>query len=217
VETGQDSFWVVIAECLKAMFEGYKFALLSKSPRRALLLQEMGLEFQVVKPGIDEVCPDGTPALEVPSCLSRQKALACQDLLGEDVVKIAADTVVIIDGEILGKPKDKTEAVEMLRKLSGRANQVVTGVTVAWKDKLSVFSEVTDVKFAVLSDEEINFYIDQYRPYDKAGAYGIQEWIGLIGIEAIHGCYYNVMGLPVSRLYRELKKMLTDSAFAEKY
>lgn len=182
-----------------------------------MLLQEMGLEFQVVKPGIDEVCPDGTLALEAPSCLSRQKALACQDTIGEDVVKIAADTVVIIDGEILGKPKDKAEAVEMLRKLSGRTNQVVTGVTVAWKDKLSVFSEVTDVKFAVLSDEEINFYIDQYRPYDKAGAYGIQEWIGLTGIESIHGCYYNVMGLPVSRLYRELKKMLAGSAFAEKY
>lgn len=192
------------------MFDKYKFALLSKSPRRAKLLRETGLEFQIVKPETDEVYPKGLSPLEVPSYLSGQKVQACQGLLGKETVKIAADTVVIVDGEILGKPKDKADAHSMLHKLSDRSHQVVTGVTVAWKDRLFVFSEITDVKFSSLCDKEINFYIDNYRPYDKAGAYGIQEWIGLIGVEAIHGCYYNVMGLPVSRLYCELKVLLTD-------
>ncbi len=155
---------------------------------------------------VDESYPSDMPAEEVAVYLSGVKAEAYKDLLADDEIIITADTVVIIDDRILGKPADRDDAIAMLKSLSGRRHKVVTGVTVTTKDRSISFDETTAVEFALLSDDEINHYIDTFKPYDKAGAYGIQEWIGAVGIKGIEGCYYNVMGLPVHTLYHRLKK-----------
>lgn len=184
-----------------------KILLASGSPRRRELLAMIAPDFAVT-PGrdVDESYPSDIPAEKVAEYLSKVKADAYIDLLDDDEIIITADTVVIIDGRILGKPAGRDDAVAMLRSLSGRRHKVVTGVTVTARDRSVSFDETTVVEFAPLSDDEIDAYVDTFRPYDKAGAYGIQEWIGAVGIKGIEGCYYNVMGLPVHTLYHRLKE-----------
>lgn len=182
--------------------------LASKSPRRRELLKMLDIPFKIVEvKDVDEIYPESLECESVPEYLSKLKASACNGIIMENDILITADTVVIIDNEILGKPGDRDEAEEMLRKLSGRTHKVVTGVTLSSKEKAKSFSVKTDVTFADISDEEIKYYVEKYRPLDKAGAYGIQEWIGAVGIKCINGSFYNVMGLPVHQLYNELKTM----------
>ena len=184
-----------------------KILLASGSPRRRELLAMIAPGFAVAPcRDVDESYPSDIPAEKVAEYLSKVKADAYIDLLADDEIIITADTVVIIDGRILGKPAGRDDAVAMLRSLSGRRHKVVTGVTVTARDRSISFDETTVVEFAPLSDDEIDAYVDTFRPYDKAGAYGIQEWIGAVGIKGIEGCYYNVMGLPVHTLYHRLKE-----------
>lgn len=180
----------------------------SGSPRRRELLEMMGVDFKVIKiKDVDEVYPAGMPAEEVPVYLSRLKASAYRNELRPGQVLVTADTVVILDGKILGKPVDEAEAEEMLRRLSGHTHDVVTGVTLTTTEGCRCFSEKTGVTFCCLDDEEIKDYVMRFRPLDKAGAYGVQEWIGAVGVTGMSGCFYNVMGLPTSALYRELKEL----------
>jgi septum formation protein len=188
------------------MLENYHIILASNSPRRRELLGGLGLTFDVrVIPGIDESYPEGLPPAEIPVFIARRKAGAYISGMKANDLIITADTVVVLDGGILEKPCDREDAVRMLKKLSGRTHTVVTGVVVTAAHRQTVFSVASDVVFAALDDDEINYYVDTHHPYDKAGAYGIQEWIGYVGVQAIHGSFYNVMGLPVQRLYQELK------------
>ena len=181
--------------------------LASNSPRRKELLAGLGMPFEVrVMDGIDESYPEDLPVSEVALYIAGKKADAYREKMADDELIITADTVVIVDDEILGKPHDKADAIRMLKLISGRTHQVTTGVCLLSKKQESRFSVTTDVTFKALSDEEINYYIDTYKPFDKAGAYGIQEWIGYIGVTGLNGSYYNVMGLPVQRIYTELKK-----------
>lgn len=180
--------------------------LASNSPRRRELLSGLGLQYEVrTLPGLDESYPDGLPMKEIPQYISREKAAAYT--IGADELLITADTIVWLDGEVLGKPGDEAEARRMLRKLSGKTHQVVTGVTLTTSSAQHSFASVSQVTFAHLTDAEIDHYVTCYHPLDKAGAYGIQEWIGYIGVTAIEGSYFNVMGLPVQRLYTELKRL----------
>ena len=184
----------------------YKIVLASKSPRRQELLRGMGVHFVTITKETPEDYPD-MPFEKVPEYLSRQKSLAfIDDELPENFLLITADTVVIAENEILGKPTDKADALRMLQLLSGRTHHVVTGVTVRSKDKMITFSATSQVTFASLDMEEMEHYVDQYQPYDKAGAYGIQEWIGYVGISGLQGSFYNVMGLPTRKLYQTLKE-----------
>lgn len=186
----------------------YKVILASNSPRRKELLSGLGLEYEVkVMPGIDETYPDTLPTEEVPVYIAREKAEAYRKSIAEDELIITADTVVCIDGEVLGKPADEAEAHAMLRKLAGRTHLVITGVCLTTTQFQKSFAAVTEVTFDQLTDEEISFYVEKYRPFDKAGAYGVQEWIGYVGVTGMNGSFYNVMGLPVQRLYQELKKL----------
>lgn len=187
--------------------------LASNSPRRRELLSGLGLEYEVrTIQGLDESYPEGLPMEEIPQYISRKKAEAYS--IGADELLITADTIVYLDGEVLGKPANEAEAKQMLHKLSGKTHQVVTGVTLKAslqtsppEEKLYSFASVSQVTFAQLSDAEIDYYVTHYHPLDKAGAYGIQEWIGYIGVTSIQGSYFNVMGLPVQRLYSEMKKL----------
>lgn len=184
----------------------YNIVLASNSPRRKELLSGLDLQFTVnVMADIDESYPDTLAPSVVPVYLAEKKAEAYLITLQDNDLLITADTVVCTETEILGKPACKEEAVEMLRKLSGKEHQVVTGVAVTTMDKMESFAAVTSVLFDVLSEEEIEYYVEKYRPYDKAGSYGIQEWIGYIGVKSINGSYFNVMGLPVQKLYTVLK------------
>lgn len=184
----------------------YNIILASNSPRRKELLSGLDLQFTVnVMADIDESYPDTLAPSVVPVYLAEKKAEAYLITLQDNDLLITADTVVCTETEILGKPACKEEAVEMLRKLSGKEHQVVTGVAVTTTNKIESFAAVTSVLFDVLSDEEIEYYVEKYRPYDKAGSYGIQEWIGYIGVKSINGSYFNVMGLPVQKLYTVLK------------
>ena len=179
-----------------------KIILSSNSPRRKELLAGLGVDFEVrVLKGVDERYPDDIPLNEVPLYIAIEKASAYT--VAKDELVVTADTVVIVDNEILGKPKDRAEAYGMLRKISGKTYQVVTGVCLTTIDDQRSFTVTTDVEFKELSDNEIYYYIDKYRPFDKAGAYGIQEWIGYVGVLSLKGSYYNVMGLPVQRIYEE--------------
>lgn len=179
-----------------------KIILSSNSPRRKELLAGLGVDFEVrVLKGVDERYPDDIPLNEVPLYIAIEKASAYT--VAKDELVVTADTVVIVDNEILGKPKDRDEAYGMLRKISGKTHQVVTGVCLTTIDDQRSFTVTTDVEFKELSDNEIYYYIDKYRPFDKAGAYGIQEWIGYVGVLSLKGSYYNVMGLPVQRIYEE--------------
>jgi len=186
--------------------ENYRIVLASKSPRRQQLLADLGIDFETEIHEVDEVFPEGLPMEEIPQYLARLKAEPFVETLKEKDLVITSDTIVYVDGEVLGKPADYEEAVAMLQKLSGRRHEVVTGVCLTSTTKDVSFASVTDVFFKELSQEEIDYYITHYKPYDKAGAYGIQEWIGYIGIERIEGSYFNVMGLPVQHLYEELSK-----------
>lgn len=182
----------------------YKIILASNSPRRRELLGGLGIGFEVrVLKDIDESFPTNLPALEVAQYIAEKKAAAYTASDGELI--LTADTIVVVDEEILGKPHDAADARSMLRLLSGRTHQVVTGVCLHAADKRRSFSVVSDVEFKQLSEEEIAYYVDRYRPFDKAGAYGIQEWIGYIGVTSLRGSYFNVMGLPIQRIYEELR------------
>lgn len=184
----------------------YKVLLASKSPRRRELLEQLRIPFNVVNTGgIDESYPEDMPAESVPRYIADRKADAYLKRFESNELIITADTLVICDGEILGKPHNYDEAVAMLQKLSGRTHQVITGVSISTLEKRTTFSTVTDVTFAPLSDEVITYYVENFLPFDKAGAYGIQEWIGCVAVQEIKGSFYNVMGLPVHQLYMELK------------
>ncbi|MDE6144308.1 MAG: Maf family nucleotide pyrophosphatase [Muribaculaceae bacterium] len=186
--------------------QNYRILLASKSPRRRELLQQLRIPFKVITiGGIDESFPDTIPLLEVPQYISEVKADAYQEKITTDELVITADTMVICDDRILGKPKNPADAADMLRLLSGRIHHVATGVTISTKEKRTSFTTVSEVTFAELTEEEINYYVENYIPLDKAGAYGIQEWIGAVAVSSIKGSFYNVMGLPVHRLYQELK------------
>lgn len=188
---------------------GRRLLLASHSPRRRELLTMLDLPFEIADSiEVDETYSPDMPVEDVPAYLSQKKGDAYCSRLKEDEIVITADTVVIIDGKILGKPKDEADAIEMLKTLSGRSQIVVTGVSLTDSTHRHTFSVSTEVRFASLSDTEIRYYVEKYRPLDKAGAYGIQEWIGAIGIEGISGSFYNVMGLPVHRLYNELKRFV---------
>lgn len=184
-----------------------KIILASNSPRRRELLKGLDIDFETdVKKGIEESYPGNLPVEEIPQYIAREKALAYK--VEKDEVLLTADTIVVLDGEIMGKPHDTTDAHRMLRELSGRTHKVITGVCLTTAGKQKVFAETTAVTFRELSDSEIDYYISHYRPFDKAGAYGIQEWIGYVGVRRIEGSFYNVMGLPVERVYEELKALL---------
>lgn len=185
----------------------YKLVLGSASPRRKELMSGAGLEFSIRLADIDESnFPQFNDPADVPIYLSKQKADALFNTLANDELLITADTVVIIDGDIMGKPADRAEAIAMLKRLSGSTNKVVTGVTLMSKEKYESFNVETDVHFRELSDQEIEYYVDTYKPFDKAGAYGIQEWIGYVGITGIEGSFYNVMGLPIQSIFVKLKE-----------
>ncbi len=187
----------------------YKIILASNSPRRRELLAGLDIDFEVkVLPDIDESYPADMPALETAEFIARKKAEAYKQQMADDELIITADTVVIVGDEVLGKPADADEAAAMLRKLSGRSHHVVTGVCLTTVHQHVHFSVRTDVTFKPLSEAEIDYYIKKYQPFDKAGAYGIQEWIGYIGCTGLNGSYYNVMGLPVQRIYTELQKII---------
>jgi septum formation protein len=181
--------------------------LASRSPRRRYLLHQLGLEFTEVSAEVDESYPEGLWPDEVARYIAEKKAAYFDDLLkdGNNVV-ITADTLVVIGEQIIGKPEDREHAIKMLKMLSGRMHRVVTGVTICSQEKKVTFTDWTDVHFKELSDDEIGYYVDHFHPYDKAGAYGAQEWIGYIAITRIDGSYFNVMGLPVQRLYEELSR-----------
>lgn len=186
-----------------------RIILASNSPRRRELLGGLGYTYEVrVLDGIDESYPETLSGSDVAAYISRVKADAYRKTMADDELIITADTIVCLDDKVLGKPADENEAVAMLRSLSGRTHQVYTGVTIVTVEESSTFVSRSDVTFAALTEEEILHYVSQYRPMDKAGAYGIQEWIGYVGVERIEGSYFNVMGLPVQRLYTELRKYL---------
>ena len=183
----------------------YKIILASNSPRRRELLGGLGIDFTVkVIGGIDESWPHDLKGEDIPLYISREKAAPYKATIAPDELVITADTIVHVDGEVLGKPADEADAKRMLRMISGRWHEVITGVTLMTAEREHSFAVTTKVKFCNLSDSEIDYYIKNYAPMDKAGAYGIQEWIGYVGVEAIEGSYFNVVGLPVQRLYREL-------------
>lgn len=186
----------------------YHIILASNSPRRKELLSGLGLEYEVrTMPDIDESYPDTLEGEEIPVYISSQKASAYLNALKDNELLITADTIVWLDGRVLGKPVDEADAHQMLRDLSGHTHQVITGVTLATTTFQRSFASVSQVTFAHLAEEEIKYYVSHYHPMDKAGSYGVQEWIGFIGVERIEGSYFNVMGLPVQRLYKELKAL----------
>jgi septum formation protein len=183
-----------------------KIILASQSPRRKQLLEWAEVPFDIVVKETDESYPDELAVEEVAIHIAMQKALAVQKDLPAGSVILAADTIVVLGDRIIGKPKNKEDAVAILADLSGQKHKVITGVCILQNEKEIHFADVTEVVFHELSAEQIAFYIDKYKPYDKAGAYAIQEWIGVVGIKSVHGDFYNVMGLPVSRVVRELEK-----------
>lgn len=184
----------------------YHILLASKSPRRRELLSELRIPFNAISMGgIDETYPDTLPPCDVPQYIADRKADAyLKNISGNEMI-ITADTLVILGDKILGKPHGKAEALDMLRALSGVTHKVVSGVCIVTADRRTSFTSTTDVTFAKLTEKEIEYYIENFFPFDKAGAYGIQEWIGCIAVESIDGSFYNVMGLPIHRLYQELK------------
>jgi septum formation protein len=184
----------------------YKIILASNSPRRKELLAGIDVPFEVrVMDGIDESYPDTLPIQDIAEYIAKKKATAYRETMASDELVITADTIVVLGSKVMGKPHDANEASSMLRQLSGQTHQVITGVTLTTKERQMSFSVETDVTFKNLSDEEIDYYVTHYRPFDKAGAYGIQEWIGHIGVTGMSGSYFNVMGLPVQRIYEALK------------
>jgi septum formation protein len=178
--------------------------LASSSPRRQYLMTEAGFVFKVQKPDVEETFPDDMPVEDVAVYLAKKKAAFFQRTISDEIV-ITADTIVVLQSKILNKPATREEAISMLSSLSGNVHTVITGVCILSAEKEIKFQDHTKVMFKRLSSEEIAFYVDHYKPYDKAGAYGAQDWIGMVGVESIHGSYFNVMGLPIHRVYQELK------------
>ena len=186
----------------------YKIVLASNSPRRKELLGGLGVKFEVrTLSGIDESYPEDLRGEDIPKYISGKKAEAYCAVMADDELIITADTIVYDNEMVLGKPKDDADAKRMLRQSSGHAHDVITGVSIVTKEKTVQFASTSKVYFSELTDEEIDYYVDNYKPFDKAGAYGIQEWIGYVGVTRIEGSYFNVMGLPVQRLYTELKRL----------
>ena len=185
----------------------YKIILASNSPRRKELLAGLDVQFEVrIIPGIDESYPETLPTMEIAEYIAQKKAKAYRETMADDELIITADTIVVLDDKVLGKPKDAEEARCMLHALSGKTHQVVTGVVLTTKELQKHFSVVSNVTFKTLSDNEIDYYVDTYKSMDKAGAYGIQEWIGYVGVTRLEGSYFNVMGLPVQRIYEAMKE-----------
>ena len=188
--------------------EKYKVILASGSPRRRELMAGLGVNYEVrILPDVDESYPDTLQGVERPLYIAKEKADAYIPMMQPDELIITADTIVWLDGKVLGKPRDREDALQMLRTMSGRTHKVFTGVCITTTDWQRSFTAQTEVRFATLSEDEIIYYVDNFKPMDKAGAYGVQEWIGFIGVENISGSYYNIMGLPVQKLYRELLKV----------
>ena len=188
--------------------KGYNLVLASQSPRRRELLKGLDLEFTTCSVDADESFPAELKGADAVQYICKAKADAYRPFLEDKTIAITADTVVILDNKIIGKPKSHEEAFSMIRSLSGRVHEVITAVCIFSKEKCAEFYSSTEVHFSEITDEEIKYYIDKYKPFDKAGSYGVQEWIGYIGIEKIVGSYFNVMGLPVKRLYDELKTFI---------
>jgi septum formation protein len=185
--------------------------LASKSPRRRELLAQLGISFSIVNVDVEEHVDATLPAAQVAEALAMFKAGAYTAAMADGAVLVTADTVVVHQEQVLGKPHTRQEAVSMLQLLSGDVHQVYTGVSLRSNQRSVSFTECTQVHFRPLSMREIDYYVDHYRPFDKAGAYGIQEWIGMVGIERLEGCFYNVMGLPLARLYRELQAFVNGN------
>ena len=186
----------------------YKIILASGSPRRRELMQQLGLNFTVRTVPVAEDYPATLAIEKVAEYLAKKKARASQSRMAEDELVITADTTVVVGDQLLNKPADAAEAQQMLRMLSGKVHRVITGVGIAQASSMLTFSDTTQVYFRALAEEEIHFYVAHYQPYDKAGGYAIQEWIGMVGIERIDGSYFNVVGLPVEKLYRELRSFV---------
>jgi septum formation protein len=184
-----------------------KIILASGSPRRKQLLEWAEVPFEIVVKETDETFPAGLKVEEVAIYIARQKAMAVRSMVKNDPVILAADTIVVLNERIIGKPKNREDAINILSDLSGHQHRVITGVVIVHDKKEISFSDSTDVYFHELSREQVEFYVDKYKPYDKAGAYAIQEWIGVVGIRSVEGDFYNVMGLPVSRVVKELEKI----------
>lgn len=183
----------------------YKVILASNSPRRKELLAGLGVDYEVrTLPDVDESYPETLKGADIPLYIAKEKADAYLGMMQPSELIITADTIVWLDDKVLGKPRDREEALQMLRDMSGRTHEVFTGVCLTTTEWQRSFAAQTEVRFSPLSEEEITYYVDKYKPMDKAGAYGVQEWIGFIGVENISGSYYNIMGLPVQKLYREL-------------
>lgn len=191
----------------------HKIILASNSPRRRELLAGLDIPFEVkVLPGVSESYPESLSAEEIPEYIACEKASAYKGMIAAGELVLTADTVVILDGRVLGKPKDLAEARAMLHGLSGKVHHVTTGVCLTTATAQRHFSVTTEVTFRRLTDEEIDYYVDHYKPLDKAGAYGVQEWIGYVGVTGLNGSYYNVMGLPVQRIYQELREIEAENA-----
>lgn len=186
----------------------YQIILASNSPRRKELMSGLGVDYIVrTLPDVDESYPSTLVGAEIPEYISCRKADAYRNVIQPGELLITADTIVWLGGKVLGKPRDREEAIEMLRMLSGNSHQVFTGVCLSTTEWQKNFSAASDVTFDVLTEDEIQFYVDKYQPMDKAGGYGVQEWIGYVGVKSISGSFYNIMGLPIQRLYGELKKL----------
>ena len=183
--------------------KNYDIILGSASPRRQELLKGLDIKFRILPNSVDEDYPSHIIGVDIPMYLAQKKAEAYT--LDENTLLITADTIVWLEGKVYGKPTDRNDARKMLKTLSGKMHQVITGVCIKTANRTKVFHVMTDVYFASISDTEIDYYLDHYKPYDKAGSYGVQEWIGYIGVERIEGSYFNVMGLPIQRLFNELK------------
>ncbi|MDR0686145.1 MAG: Maf-like protein [Dysgonamonadaceae bacterium] len=184
----------------------YRLILASNSPRRKELLSGLDVKYEVRKPPeVKECYPETLQREEIPVYLARLKASACSAWMQDDTLLLTADTIVWFNGKVYGKPKNETDSIATLKALSGNTHEVITGVCLTSNKKQTAFHSVSKVKFAELDEPEINYYVKHYTPRDKAGAYGVQEWIGYIGVEYLEGSFYNVMGLPASRLYQELK------------
>ena len=186
------------------MIQQKKIILASQSPRRQELLKQLGVDFDIRVLSIDETYPSDLSPYDVPEYLARLKSEEFNAQKHEETCIITSDTVVIYDGKILGKPKDEKDALDMILKLSNKEHQVVTGVCLQFHDGIKSFSSISKVEFETISEAEANYYINNFKPLDKAGSYGIQEWIGQARIKKINGCYYNIMGLPLNALYNSL-------------
>ncbi len=185
-----------------------KIILASQSPRRKQLLEWAEIDFDVEVSAVDETFPTTLPIKEVPVFIARNKAKAVQQKRNDNSIILAADTIVVLNNEVITKPADRNDAIRILQSLSGKKHQVITGVALLRREEEINFADITEVEFHDLTIDQIIFYVDKYNPYDKAGAYAIQEWIGVIGIKSINGDFYNVMGLPVSRVAKALKEIL---------